>query len=225
MSATGSPMAGECFLCRASIPKAQATRHVKACLRARPPESGQGVRALHLRVQGKYHPEYWMHVEIASARSLCDLDDFLRRTWLECCSHMSCFTIEGQRYAYEPFNDGFSGRHEKSMAAKLYQLLQPETEFTHEYDYGSTTDLVLRVFGAHKMALADIGVRVLARNAPPEVRCIGCHKPATAVEAGWGGPNRDRCFCAACAETKIDDEGMRLPIANSPRVGVCAYCG
>ena len=67
---SSNPMMGECALCHASFPKAQATRHVTACLKARAPESGQRVKALHLRVEGKYNPEYWMHFEIASAMTL-----------------------------------------------------------------------------------------------------------------------------------------------------------
>jgi hypothetical protein len=223
MRKTRNPMTGECFLCHASVPKAQATRHVRACLKTRTSEPGQRVKALHLRVAGKYNPEYWMHFEIASALTLYDLDDFLRRTWLECCDHMSCFTISEQRYACQPFNEGF--RHEKSMEAKLYQVIPPGTEFTHEYDYGSTTDLVLRSMGAHEAVFADSTVRILARNMPPETRCIECGKSATIVEAGWNGLNPDRCFCKVCADSEIEDEGMRLPIVNSPRVGVCAYCG
>ena len=218
-------MTGECFLCHAAIPKVKAARHVKACLAARPPESGQRVKALHLRVEGRYNPEYWMCLEIAGAWTLYDLDAFLRQTWLECCHHMSCFTIDGERYAYEPFNESFSGRREKSMDAKMYKAVEPGVEFTHEYDYGSTTDLVLRVFGAHEAALADAGVRILARNTPPDLRCVECGKQATIVEAGWNGINPDRCFCEPCGLAKIVEEGMRLPIVNSPRVGVCAYCG
>ena len=224
MTRTRNAMTGECFICRASVPKAQAARHVKACLKARPPESGQRVKALHLRVEGRRNPEYWMHVEIASAWTLYALDGFLRQTWLECCNHLSCFTIGGQRYAYQPYHDSFSGRREKSMEAKLYKAVQPGVEATHEYDYGSTTDLVLRMFGTHEAALADAGVRILARNAPQDVRCVECKKQATIVEAGWNGLNLDRCFCETCAASKVE-EGMRLPIVNSPRVGVCGYYG
>ena len=84
--------------------------------------------------------------------------------------------------------------------------------------------VVLRAFGMHEAALVDAGARVLARNAPPHVHCVECKQQATIVEAGWNGLNLDRCFCETCAASKIE-EGMRLPIVNSPRVGVCAYCG
>ena len=223
MSRSSDPMMGKCFLCDASVPKAQATRHVAACLQARPPEPGRAVKTLHLRVEGKYNPEYWMHLEIPSAWTLYELDEFLRQTWLECCGHMSCFTIGGQRYAYEPFNDGF--RREKSMDAKLYKAIPPGTVFAHEYDYGSTTDLVLRSMGTYESVRAEKQVCILARNEPMEVACISCNKPATIVEAGWSGLNPERCFCKRCAKSEIEDEGMSLPIVNSPRVGVCAYCG
>ncbi|MEI6149703.1 MAG: hypothetical protein WCS01_11435 [bacterium] len=224
MKTTRDPMTGECFLCHASVPKAQASRHVTACLKARPYEAGQRVKALHLRVEGKYNPEYWMHIEIASARTLYDLDGFLRKTWLECCHHLSCFTINGHRYAYEPYHDSFSGRREKSMETKLYKTVPPGSKFTHEYDYGSTTDLVLRSLGTHETIFVGAVVRLLARNAPPEVQCVACKQPATMLEIGWNGLNRERCFCEACGLAKME-EGMRLPIVNSPRVGVCAYCG
>jgi len=224
MRQTRNPMTGECVLCHASAPKAQITRHVAACLKARPSQPGRQVKALHLRVEGKYNPEYWMHLEIASALTLYDLDVFLRHTWLECCDHMSCFTIGGQRYAYAPFNEGLSGRREKSMDAKLYKVVPSGVEFTHEYDYGSTTEVLLRTLGAHEAAFPDGAVRLLARNTPIEVRCIECKKVATIVEAGWNGLNPDRCFCKECADSRIE-EGMSLPIVNSPRVGVCAYCG
>jgi len=218
-------MAGECFLCHTAIPKAQAGRHVAACLKVRPSEPEHGIKTLHLVVEGKYLPMYWMHIEIATAAKLHDLDAFLRKTWLECCYHLSCFTIGGEKYAYQPSHDHFSGRREQSMEAKLYQVIPPGTVFAHEYDYGSTTNLVLRTVGAYEAAPANQGVRMLARNSPLSVACAVCGQPATIVEAGWDGLNLERCFCAACADAKIEEETMRMPIVNSPRVGVCGYGG
>lgn len=218
------PTVGECFLCHTEIPGAEAEAHVAACLKARPAEPGRLVKALHLRVEGRRRREYWMHIEAASACTLHDLDAFLRRTWLECCDHLSRFTIAGQRYARHPDTDALSGPREKSMEAKLYKAVAPGTEFAYEYDYGSTTKLVLRTIGAHEVPVADAGVRILARNAPALVRCAECGLPATVVESGWEGLKPDRCFCAACAETQVDAD-MQMPIVNSPRVGVCGYGG
>lgn len=225
MSDTKNPRLGECLLCHASLPKALATRHVKTCLKARPSPSGPRVKALHVRVEGRFAPDYWMHIEIADSLTLYELDDFLRRTWLDCCHHMSRFTIRDESYEYESFGDSRWAPPEKTMDVELHEAIPPGTVFAHEYDYGSTTELVLRSMGMHEAALGQAGVRILARNRPIEVPCAECGKPATVVEAGWHGLNPDRCFCKRCAATQFDDEGMSLPIVNSPRVGVCAYCG
>lgn len=39
-----------------------------------------------------------MHLEADAYATLEDLDAFLRSTWLECCGHMSAFTINKKRY-------------------------------------------------------------------------------------------------------------------------------
>ena len=216
---------GECFLCHAAVPKSQVTRHVKACLKKRAAGPGKPVKLLQLAVEGRYRPEYWMQVEIPGAWTLDDLDSFLRETWLECCGHMSCFTIGGERYAYEPYEDSFSGRREQSMDVKLYKALAGEAKCTHEYDYGSTTELALRVVGAHEAPWTGKAVRILARNAPPVFRCATCAAEATLLDASDGGLDPDRCYCRACAKKADEEGGMWLPIVNSPRVGVCGYCG
>ena len=51
-----------------------------------------------LSVSSKYYPEYWMFVEVDGRSKLKAIDKFLRDTWLECCGHLSSFTIKGQEY-------------------------------------------------------------------------------------------------------------------------------
>lgn len=224
MNTKRDPMTGECFLCHAAIPKAQATRHVQTCLKSQPPAAGTPVQRFLLAVEGRYLPRYWMRVEIPGAWTLYALDSFLRDAWVECCSHMSVFKIKGQRYACEPCDPMWDIR-EETMESKLYEALSMGDKFEYEYDYGSTTHLTLRVVDACKAPVADQDVRVLARNRPPDFRCVKCAQPATQVVAGYGGTEPEHCYCDSCAEKSDIEEGMWLPIVNSPRVGVCAYCG
>ena len=52
----------------------------------------------HLVAQGTYAPADWMHLEIPVEATLRDLDQFLRDIWLECCGHLSAFTIGSTQY-------------------------------------------------------------------------------------------------------------------------------
>jgi hypothetical protein len=85
-------------------------------------------------VQGDYSPEYWLHLKISSDAKLKDLDQFLRDIWLECCGHMSLFRQE---------------RHELKMGSKLMDVLRPGMELTHEYDFGDTTELLVKVIAQY----------------------------------------------------------------------------
>jgi hypothetical protein len=46
-----------------------------------------------LRVSAAGASEYWLDVEAETAAALSKLDAFLRRTWLECCGHLSVFSV------------------------------------------------------------------------------------------------------------------------------------
>ena len=79
------------------------------------------IKFFHLVVEGRYLPEYWLHLLIPSSSPLWYLDNFLRGIWLECCNHLSAFTIEGERYSISPLADF----DEKEMNAALCDVLTP----------------------------------------------------------------------------------------------------
>src|SRR5215472_9878440 len=87
---------GICHFCQGEFAKNKMTQHLKTC-KARTAivakQDGQATRLLHLLVEGTYRPNYWMHLELPVEATLSDLDDFLRGIWLECCGHLSEFTI------------------------------------------------------------------------------------------------------------------------------------
>lgn len=96
---------GVCRFCQQTVAKGKMTQHLKACkarFASATHQDRREQRLLHVFVEGKYRPEYWMHLEVPGAATLADLDDFLRDTWLECCGHLSEFTIGEVSYtAYE----------------------------------------------------------------------------------------------------------------------------
>lgn len=222
---------GACFLCHAPFPKSKILRHLKTCRPNDVPASGKPVRWLHLEIKGRYLSDYWLHVAIPARWKLADLDQFLRDIWLECCGHLSGFTIDNVRYSCEPPDEamGFGALFEtddKSMNAKLGKILQVGAKFSYEYDYGSTTELVLCVVNTFEAPPAQNAMCILARNLPPEFSCAECGKPATKLAEGGNGLDPEDCYCNDCAKGLDEDaQDMLMPIVNSPRVGVCGYCG
>ena len=217
---------GKCHLCGGIFDKSQMTRHLKACKQKQGSERTSGAKSsrekdvFRLLVEGRYLPEYWMYVELPADARLAALDRFLRDTWLECCGHLSMFRIADKRYSpteMEDFDD-------ETMDARLSEVLNPGMKFYHEYDFGSTTYLTLKVIAQEQRPIKGKAVQILARNEPPEIPCVSCGKPATRVCAqciysgtGW--------LCNACAAKHECGEEMLLPVVNSPRVGVCGYTG
>ncbi|MBI5668601.1 MAG: hypothetical protein HZC41_11395 [Chloroflexi bacterium] len=227
---------GKCVYCDATYAKAGMSKHLQSCNQRlqviRQAEAGSKARPkkwLHLMASCEYAPDYWLHLEMDAAKQLRDLDQFLRDIWLECCGHLSAFRIEGQTYSISPMSE----YGDRSMAVALGKVLQPEMMFRHEYDFGTTTELVLKVVGEREGMSADKNrwFTIMARNDPPQIVCENCgQKPATQVctvclwnEAGaWVCDDckiKHRCY------VEEQDDYMFLPVVNSPRVGMCGYTG
>lgn len=211
---------GRCSLCGNSFSRALMTRHLRSCnpresklVAASRTAKQSPNRSLHLFVEGRYNKVYWMHLAAPVEVPLSRVDAFLRQVWLECCGHLSAFTIAGQRYTSQAMKDlGDSG-----MSARLSRLLQPGMAFSYEYDYGSTTELNLKVIGLTDQGMKPRTVELLARNEAPQVACQRCgSQPATQIctECEWKDQGR---LCKTCA---ADHE-----CGNSPRAGVCGYTG
>jgi hypothetical protein len=180
---------------------------------------GSAVRTiLHLSVEGLYSPMYWMHIEIPANATLQDLDDFLRQIWLECCGHLSSFEIGGCTFISEKMEPS-----DRSMKIVIGKVTAPNMKFEHIYDFGTSTELLLKVISEREGIAKGKAVRVLARNNPPEIKCQ-CGKLATNVccqcsneGTGW--------VCDECARRHECGEDMLLPVVNSPRVEMCGYTG
>jgi hypothetical protein len=171
-----------------------------------------------------------MHLEVPADATLKGLDMFLRDIWLECCGHMSAFTIGETRYITGAGIDamwvdmGFVPRGEESMDVTLGEVLHPGMKFYHEYDFGTTTELTLKVLSEREGRTRGKSARILGRNEPPLIPCESCGKAATQVcsECIWSGKG---WLCDGCAGKHECGEEMLLPVVNSPRVGMCGYTG
>lgn len=225
---------GECNFCHRKFDAAGVGRHLESCLERKkainsarsPGPGGRGVtpKTFHILVRDTNLPIYWMHLGTRADSTLADLDHFLRATWLECCGHLSQFTINGTRFASMPdrkFRD-------RSMKIQLASTLTRGTEFEYEYDFGTTSELDLRVLGVWDGVLGGRKpIGVLARNSEPEIRCSSCReKDATQVCAQCIDEAGERAWlCGACSGEHECGEEMLLPVVNSPRVGMCGYTG
>jgi hypothetical protein len=218
---------GKCGLCGGTFNKAAMTKHLKSCKQKRGEaekpsgsRSPRKTKSFHLVVEGRYEPEYWMHLEIPANAKLQVLDSFLRQTWLECCGHLSVFKIQGERHSSWPMEE----YGEEGMDAALREVLSPGMKFYHEYDFGTTTELTLRVVSEGRSEIKGKSIRLLARNDPPSITCDSCGKIATQVctQCVWSS---EGWLCDECAGEHECGEEMFLPVVNSPRVGMCGYTG
>jgi len=205
---------GTCALCKSTFDKSAMTKHLKSCMKknlidhSSAAGESPSLRFYHLVVEGHRMPEYWMYLKVSGSASFRVLDSFLRKTWLECCGHMSAFNV---------------GRNEVSMSKNLQDVLRPGMKFIHEYDFGSTTELLLTVISEFEADMGKKKVEILARNDPPEIKCSHCDNLAAhiCVECDY-----DNCWlCDDCVEDHECGEDMLLPVVNSPRTGVCGYVG
>ncbi len=215
---------GKCCFCNGVFSKAAMTKHLKSCSQRKVKVCGasgkQKANNFHLVVEGRFSPEYWMHLFAPADTTLESVDSFLRDIWLECCGHLSAFTIKGISYSSSPMED----YEEKGMNVRLGDVLFSKAKFSHEYDFGTTTELTLRVVSETEGEAETNSVQLMARNNPPEIICGSCGKKASRVcvqcaDSGEGW------LCDKCAAGHECGADMFLPVVNSPRVGMCGYPG
>ena len=202
---------GICLSCAARKSKRAMFLHHQECLPTqvdRGPRRGSEALLL-LRAEARGVSTFWLDMAVRHDAKLTDVDRFLRRTWLECCGHMSEFSTGPQRKV--------------TMSTKVSEALGFGDRLEYVYDFGSSTDLVVHLLG-DVSAFSKGAVRLAARNEAPTWPCDGCGEAATAVctQCLYEGKG---FFCAMHASDHDCGEEMLLPVVNSPRMGVCGYTG
>ena len=127
-----------------------------------------------LLLYGAYNKDYWLIIQIKENATLDDLDRFIRDIWVECCGHLSVFEIDGVSYEREPDDDFGWGEPAKITNHTLKQVLTTGMIFNYEYDFGSTTEIMVKVLDHYSAQKQNEKVVILSRNNPPEFACSIC---------------------------------------------------
>lgn len=216
---------GKCYYCDGYYSKRSISKHINSCRQNHKINSIKGEQKeqkskfFHFIVEGRYSPQYWMHIEANLNAKLKDLDNFLRDVWLDCCGHLSAFRINGINYYSELYQ-----REDNDMDLVLGDIFSPGLKFSYEYDFGSTTELSLKVLSVFKSHNGKPMIKIITRNDPPIMYCDYCENIAKHVCTICLCEGMGR-LCKECAKIHKCGDEMFLPVVNSPRVGVCGYCG
>ncbi len=215
---------GKCLYCGQEAAKGGMSKHIAVCAaRGRAiqtAEAGpQPVETLwHLRVQDAYSPDFWLDLEMRGSATLDKLDKYLRAIWLECCGHLSKFTV------------GSWGGYDVGKSRKADDVFTKEIVLDHLYDFGTTSETKIKVVGSRAgKATTKHPIALMARNDMPEGTCQECGKPAThlCLECLYEADEDANWFL--CDQHSEDhphtNYGEPVPLVNSPRLGMCGYDG
>ena len=198
---------GNCYLCGGEFGKVALKNHIMR------KHNGDGEECALLKVEGAYNKNYWLYIDVPLNKKLEAVDTFLRDIWLECCGHMSTFSMNGE-YWEEDTDYG------KDLKIGSFPT---GTQLIHEYDMGDTTVTLVTFMGIIRRPPQRDAVRLLARNIPPKFTCADCGAEAAYIDTEALFDSSNPFCCEACAEER--DESILLPVTNSPRMGVCGYAG
>jgi len=209
------------------------TRHLKACgqrkkaITTADDLSGKEETIFHLKVQDAWGGDYWPHLEMRGGTELYDLDQYLRAIWLECCGHMSAFSSGSHQYT-QIVDHVFTMGDERSMDVLVETIFEPGQKIPYEYDFGTTSELVIKVVGVRQGKPLTLNpLFLMARNHALHYQCQECEKTAAWLcEECIYEEDKPGLLCEEHAETHPhEDYGGPAPLVNSPRSGLCAYYG
>jgi endogenous inhibitor of DNA gyrase (YacG/DUF329 family) len=214
---------GVCAYCGQEVAKGGVSKHLAACsarqaviAEAEQRKTVKSETLHHLRVRDAWSADFWLDLEVRGSATLKHLDDYLRAIWLECCGHLSQFSVGG--WGGQPI----------SVKRSIGQVFEPGVELTHIYDFGTSSEtLIIAVAVREGKPTTAKPIALMARNRMPEALCIECQQPAQ-----W--------LCLECLTEKEipgmlcdehkkthphKDYGDPIALVNSPRLGMCGYTG
>ena len=223
---------GDCGYCGRDMTRSGLARHLRTCpkrleAQAEADRSRRHRQTLyHLQVQDAWMGSFWLHLEMRGNATLDDLDYYLRAIWLECCGHLSAFEIGDVRYT-QIFYDGMNIGEERAMDVRVSGLFEPGIEIPYEHDFGTTSELVIKVIDQRTgKPTTSHPIVLMARNKFEPPPCMECDEPATHLCAECLQEREDgRCeLCDEHAQVHVHDEYI-MRLVNSPRTGMCGYDG
>ena len=211
---------GICAFCKEEFSKGGMRKHLELCPKRAFSISktiGTPTETLwHLRVEDAYVKDFWLDLEMRGSYTLSILDEYLRAIWLECCGHLSEFTI-----------GGFGGT-EIAISRKADSIFKTGLVLRHLYDYGTTSETDIRVLDSRiGTPLSKHPIFLMSRNLQPKLKCQECNQPAVwlCMECLIEGDTKGT-LCEKHVEDHPHTEyGEPIEIVNSPRVGMCGYEG
>lgn len=217
---------GVCSFCKETMSKQAMTRHVASHLEKMEKEATQNTKRkyYHISITAA---EMFLVLLIESETSFEQLDDFFRDIWVECCGHMSSFRTKSGITIMD--NDFGFGDESFPMETSLSKVYQKGLQMMYEYDFGSTTYFEVKFVGEYELPTQRRKITLVSRNEPLPILCQICkEQPAEqicAVHMYEGG-----FFCKKCArkhkkECEDFEDYAKMPVVNSPRMGMCDYDG
>jgi len=228
---SGPQTRGSCIFCGREFAKGGLSRHLTTCAKRQEAQATadatrrQRQPLYHLYVQDAWGAGYFLHLEMRGKATLRDLDEYLRDIWLECCGHLSAFEIAGVRYDNEA--DPWGENEGPLMSAvKAQSIFQPGLEMSYEYDFGSTTELTIKVVAQREgRPLTEHPIFLMARNKFEQPPCMVCGAPATWLCTECMYHEDEKCELCDTHAQEHEHEEMVMALVNSPRTGVCGYDG
>jgi hypothetical protein len=213
---------GTCLYCSKEMAKGGISKHLATCpdrqaaiAKAEAHKKNTPECLYHLRVQDAYRSDFWLDLEMRGTKSLSDLDYYLRGIWLECCGHLSEFSL-----------GGFGQTIGKQR--KINDVFQRTDGLTHIYDFGTSSETVVKLVNVREgKPTTTKAIALMARNLMPVAQCIQCDKQATHIcmECVYED-NTEGTLCDEHTENHPhNDYGEPLELLNSPRTGMCGYSG
>lgn len=157
-------MKGKCYYCSKELTERTIKRHMKNCIEMKKVIQDEFETEKRKRKQfiislkDKYDTStYCIYMSIDASLQLYHLDKFIRDIWVECCGHLSMFKIGQEKYF-----DNSDGNYQ--MNAKLKDVLNVGQKFEYEYDFGSTTYLILEVVDEIEVSRKHSQIEIIARN-------------------------------------------------------------
>ncbi len=207
-------MKAKCYYCNKELTERTIKRHMKNCSEMKKSIDEKRIDDKEQRnqfiiaIKSKYaRNEYCIYLSIDGTLGLVHIDQFIRDIWVECCGHLSGFKIRGKYY------------QDNQMNTQLNDILNIDEKFEYEYDFGSTTCLVLDVVNIIEVPSSFSQIEIISRNHEIKHVCKIC-----GAEAKYFNYEKDEWECENCIDGD-NDIIMEFDYCNSPRDGVCGYEG